>query len=503
MSAITNAFLETPSDMMVDVCVVGTGPGGSAAAKILAESGLSVVVLEAGKWHEVSTFNNDSTKSSRDLYYNHGKRVTAGNVNIPYLVGKGVGGGTLVNSGISFRTPRKTLERWSELANLRETTIEKLTPYMDEAEKSFLVEVIALDRLGRNNTIFHQGIKNLGWSGSVIPRNTVGCRPCARCYFGCPTGAKQSADKNFIPKARDAGAEIYYNARVEKLRVENDKIVEVLVHAVEPLSFEKKSEFRVRAKHFVFAAGAVGTSKLLLKQSLANSSGQVGKNFRCHPTVGVLGKFEEQIDGFKSILQGYYCDEFFDDDILLETVWAPAEAIATILPGVGADLMARMKDFRHYAMAGGMIRERGSGEVRVDAEGNASVKYNLLQEDFARLTRALYRSTEVLLAAGAAEVYSDNPAAPVIRSRSELQKVEGANPNLGPTIVLEGNHAQGTCRMNNNRKNGVVDEFGRSHDLANLWIMDGSVFPDAAGVNPQITITALALRNSRFLAAHF
>jgi choline dehydrogenase-like flavoprotein len=119
------------------------------------------------------------------------------------------------------------------------------------------------------------------------------------------------------------------------------------------------------------------------------------------------------------------------------------------------------------------------------------------------LTEGLIRSSEILLAAGAQFVYADNPIKPVFSSLLELNQFYEKNKNLGPDIIREGNHGMGTCRMDENPKMGVFNSYGRSHDLNNLWIMDISTFPDSLGVNPQITVMAMALRASEYLSGNF
>jgi choline dehydrogenase-like flavoprotein len=443
--------------------------------------------------------------SLQNLYQDSGQIFVQGGAYFASMFGKGLGGGTLVNSGISFKPPAKALQRWSAEAGdqtLNETDFKK---YVDEVEANVNIEVLDLDRLGENNLIFKKGVERLGYRGGVIPRSTKNCVGCGICYFGCPSGAKQSTDKNFLITAQEKGAEIYVHARVEKIVVDpkSRKFTSVVGVITDPKPGGRRSRFEIKARNLVLGAGTVGNVRLLLGNNLCNSSDQVGRNFHCHPSTGVLGVFNQKIEGFRSVMQGYFSDQFFDQDLLLETFWAPPGALALMAPGIGTESFAEMKRFPQMAGSGAMIRDESEGRIKVDDTGAVCIDYELTQRDQKLLTKGLYECARVMFAAGAEKVFADNMEQSVLQNIAELNALEKRVENLGPDIVREGNHGTGTCRMGADPRKSVVNAFGQSHDISNIWILDGSIFPSALGVNPQITIMALALRGAEALHGSF
>jgi choline dehydrogenase-like flavoprotein len=195
-------------------------------------------------------------------------------------------------------------------------------------------------------------------------------------------------------------------------------------------------------------------------------------------------------------MQGYFSDQFFDDEILLETFWAPPSVIAMMLGGRAGEHLQYMEKYGQLAGSGAMIRDTSSGEVKLNGASQIEVFYDLNDEDLERLTRAWYHTIEVMFAAGAQKVIALNQHRTIFENWEQVKEFYSKHPRLDPDIIGEGNHGQGTCRMGFDQKTSVVDEYGRSHDVGNLWILDSSIFPDSLGVNPQITIMALALRGA-------
>lgn len=491
-------------EISADVVVIGAGPGGAAAAYKLAQKGRRVVILEMGGYYTPTDFSRDGHMALKNLYQDSGQRFTHGNAYFATMFGKGVGGGTLINSAISFRPPERVIKEWAHEAQLQNFSMAALKPHLDEVEKNVNIEVLEVGKLGRNNTVFKDGLEKLKFKGGVVPRSTKGCNGCGICFYGCPSGAKQSVDKNFIAKALSYGVDVYTYARAARIDVDSKtkRFQSLMAVLIDPITNLKRVQMTVKAKHLVLAAGAIGTPQLLIRDKLANSSGEVGRNFRCHPSTGVVAQFDFDIFPSRNVVQGYYSDEFFDRDILLETFSAPAGIVATMIPGVGLELINRMKEYRKFAGAGAMIREQGSGVLSFD-NSKVAIEYHTTQKDQELLTEGLYRSAEVLFAAGANTVYADNPVKGTFHSQGELSDFYSQNKNLGNDIIREGNHGLGTCRMGENSKTSVVNSFGRSHDIPNLSILDVSQFPSALGVNPQITIMALALRGAEYLDGNF
>ena len=198
-----------------DVVVIGAGAGGSATATAFAERGLRVLVLESGSHWEPSDFQQDSAWAYRNLYEGRGTRTAVGNCVIPVPGGRGVGGSTLINSAICFRTPDKILDQWVNDYGCHRLSVDKMAPRLDRVWETIGVTVNAVAFQKNNNLIFKQGADALGLPGSWLPRSAPGCIGCGVCQMGCPTGGKLSVDRSFFPIALKTGnVRIHANCRV-------------------------------------------------------------------------------------------------------------------------------------------------------------------------------------------------------------------------------------------------------------------------------------------------
>ena len=216
------------SDVSVDcdVCIVGSGAGGAVAAAILAQAGLSVVVLEAGGWNRRDRFTMQEQDTYPLLYQESMRRATADQA-ISILQGRTVGGGTVVNWTTTFRTPSHVLEHWRKRFGLTEYTDAELKPHFDAIEGRLGVSDVPEDQINANNRRLWEGTGALGWERSLLRRNVRGCRQSGYCGMGCAFDAKQSALLTFLDDAVGAGALVVSDCHAHRLTYAGDRIVEV------------------------------------------------------------------------------------------------------------------------------------------------------------------------------------------------------------------------------------------------------------------------------------
>jgi len=517
------------SQESVDVLIVGAGAAGAAIAWRLAETRMRIVCLEQGGWmdpakypstrpdweiHGLGPFGfSPNGRGLRDDYpiNDDESPIKVSNFNA-------VGGSTILYAAhfprlhpSDFRV--KTLDGVAEDWPLDYATLE---PYYDQNAEIMGVAGLAGDPayppkeptlphvpLGKLGETLAQGFDSLGWhwwpSDSAIATAEHGGRaPCINlgpCVTGCAQGAKGSTDVTYWPLAERAGVELRTHCRVREITVGPDGMADGVIYYD-----ADGNECRQRAEIVIVACNGVGTPRLLLNSAsksfpdgLANRSGLVGKNLMFHPYALVTGWFPERLEGYKGPMGcSLICQEFYETDPERDFVRGYSfemlrgqGPVQTALQGLGRRLSWGPQHHDAYAQmwdkSAGMVvicedlpeehnRVTLDSELK-DADGIPAPKinYRLSQNSLNMLEHAVARGKEVLTAAGAKETESVAPLPPA------------------------GWHLMGTARMGTDPARSVVDPYGRCHDVKNLFIVDGSIFVTAGGVNPTNTIQALAL----------
>jgi choline dehydrogenase-like flavoprotein len=457
-----------------DFCVVGAGAGGAVVACELAEGGASVVLLEQGPHHDADDFTARPPEMLARLYRDAGQTTTIGSPPILLPLGRGLGGTTLVNSGTCFRTPERVLERWAREYGLQ-LDRETMEDCFQRVERSLSVAEVTAELAGANAAVARRGSARLGWSHGYLRRNARGCVGSGVCVFGCPTSAKQHTGITYLPRALDAGARLMAEADVRELLLQGGRVCGVLARLPDGSAVE------VRAPETILACGAIHTPMLLARNRIPDASGQRGRNLSLHPATAAFALMPEEVNMARGVPQSFYVDEFAEQGIMFETVAGPPAYAAMALPLRGEQHRRAMARYPRLAQLGLMVSDSSRGSVH-SLGGRAVIRYSLDAEDLSRVRSGLARIEQLFEAAGASEVYLPLP------------------PGLAPSAArardlrLMAFHPLGTARADASPRRGVTDGDLAVHGVRGLHVADGSVIPSSLGVNPQITIMALATR---------
>jgi choline dehydrogenase-like flavoprotein len=457
-----------------DVCVVGAGAGGAVAAAELAEGGARVVMLEQGPPHDPDGFTARPPEMLARLYRDGGQTATLGAPPIMLPLGRGVGGTTLVNSGTCFRTPLDVLERWAREFGL-ELDEATLRPCFERVERALSVAEVNPELAGANAAVARRGAERLGWSHGYLRRNARGCVGSGVCVFGCPTSAKQHTGITYVPRATAAGAKLVTGADVREVLIERGRARGVRARLT------RGGELEVLAPTVVLACGTIHTPLLMQRSRLRDASAQRGRNLALHPATAGFALMDEVVDMARGVPQSFYVDEFAAQGIMFEGVAGPPAYAAMSLPLTGVRHARAMADYRRLAQFGLMVSDESRGSVRALA-GAPVIRYDLCPGDVSKFRVGLARLQELFLAAGAREVYLPLPAG-VAPERARARDLR-----------LMAFHPLGTARADARVTHGVTDGRLAVHGAPGVYVSDGSVVPSALGVNPQLTIMALATR---------
>ena len=484
-----------------DVCVVGSGAGGGTAAAVLAGAGLDVVVLEAGDYLDDGDFDGGELDGYSRLYLNGATLATA-DQSVGLFAGACLGGGTVVNFSTSFRTTEEVRAEWAEFgvaamasddySRSLDAVWERLGVTSDESWSS------------RREQVMQQGLEALGWHVDHMPRNVRGCDEavCGYSPFGCLAGAKQSTTKTWLADAWRRGARILVRTRAERVTVEHGRAQGVEARTADD------HEVTVRARAVVMAAGAVHTPALLRRSGLDNDN--IGRHLRLHPVTGVAGVFDEDLRPWEGVMQAVYSDEMADlhagYGMKLESAPFHPSVLAMYAPWRTArqhhDLMRQLP---HLAPIGVLLRDSSEGEVRVDRDGQPVLHYRLNDFDIGHIRTGVDGAARVLEAAGATQVFSahkDWVRYEPGRGRGRegfMDEADRCGWRAGQ-CVFTSFHIMGSARMGGSPHDSACNPEGETWDVEGIYVCDGSTFPTASGVNPMITIEAIAHLNASRLA---
>jgi choline dehydrogenase-like flavoprotein len=241
----------------------------------------------------------------------------------------------------------------------------------------------------------------------------------------------------------------------------------------------------------------VASSELLLRSGL-NINGLVGKGVAIHPSPGVVGDFAETVNGHEGIPMAYHCNEFSvvktgKRGYMIESIFLAPYQFSLSLPGFDYDVKQLMSRYNHYALLGSLLHDENVGTVRLGGPLGAVLEYGLTSADAKLMIEGMKNSARVLLAAGATQVITSHRKKTVIYSEDDLDLIESRG--VGPTeINVASAHPQGGNRMGGKPEGAVVDSYSKVYGFENLFVCDASVFPTSLGVNPQLTVMALATR---------
>jgi choline dehydrogenase-like flavoprotein len=378
-----------------------------------------------------------------------------------------------------------------------------LTPHWEAAERYLGIQPALPGDVNANNRKLWDGLGALGWQRDLVRRNTRGCANSGYCGLGCPIDAKQSMLVTAIPDALAHGAELYSHVRAWTVEAQgtDERIASVRGQALDSKTWRPTGrDVTIHPKVCVLAGGAINSPALLLRSRLGNQSDQVGKRTFLHPVVAMIAEHDEPIEGYYGAPQTVASHQFIDRGdrmgYFFETAPMQPMLAALAMNSFGARHRAAMLNLRHASVVIGLCADgfdpgEPCGTVSLKSNGLPRLDYPFSDRFIEAARQAQVDAARILLASGAKLVRSLHSQPVELRSEADLPRLEGAPVEANRLPVFTA-HQMGGCAMGSDSTRSVVRSDLRHHQISNLFVVDGSVFPTSLGVNPQLSIYGLA-----------
>lgn len=490
-----------------DVVIVGSGAGGGVIAGKLAAAGLDVVVLEMGGYFNEADYNQLEVPAFQNLYWRGGPTPTS-DMNLTLQAGSCLGGGTEINWTNSLRTTPWVREEWAS-AGLQDVATPAFDRHLDEVWERISVNDRCSELNGPQEAML-RACERLGWEFATVTRNWDPSLhdPAMAGYmgFGDQSGAKQSTTRTYLQDAAEHGARIVVGCFAERVIVEGGRAAGIEASWTEPPT-GRSGRLTVRAPRVVVACGSLESPALLLRSGIGGPA--AGRNLHLHPCTATIGDYGQDMRSWWGAPHAGLIREFANvqdgHGFLIEGAQYTTGLGASAIPwSSGEQHKSTMVDFSRCGTWIGLLRDRGSGSVSIDANGMAVPSYSIEDPLDASLTElALEQQIRGHVAAGAARVMVLAAGLPTWRVGDDLDafitRARRIPQRLGGLRLFSA-HQMGSCRMGADPQTSVADPRGELHDVPGVWIGDGSAFPSASGTNPMISIMALASRTAENIA---
>jgi choline dehydrogenase-like flavoprotein len=476
--------LPAPPRTRYDTVIVGSGAAGSILAYRFADRGKRVLLLERGPHADPREFTGDEVSQYLKLY-NEGALQLATDFRLSILQGMCVGGGTTVNNGVCLDPPGPVVDRWAQ----RGIEPSELERAVREVRHWLGVQPIPQRTVSEGAARFAAGVEALGLPGTVarVDANLLGtCLGCGYCNIGCAYGQRHSMLDRVLPEAQalpHGAVDVLPDFRVVELVHEGDRVTGIVgEHA-------GRGRVHIAGDEVIVAAGALGSSWLLQRSGIGGD--RVGRGLQFNINSPLTADFPEPVDTFAGLQMTHAYQPPGDEPAyVLETWFNPPATQALAMPGWFDRHYENMLRYRHMAAGGALVGTTRGGRVRAGRDGPI-VDYTPSVEDLGRVVDGIKLIGRIFLASGARRVMPATFAWREYTSPSALDDLDGlVRENADP--MLTSAHPQGGNPIGEVGEGGVVGPDFRVHGFANLFLCDASTFPSSVGVNPQLTVMAMA-----------
>ena len=448
-----------------DFVFVGAGISGPFIANDLCRKGCDCLMLEAGKLFTRKTYPSNGLDGTSQLYWSGGMELGQ-DCKIAFLRPKVVGGGSIVNQALVDRFDEDALNSWKDVSGVDFFTLKDMETWYDKAESEIVIQEIPAEFRNKNADIFDQGFKNMGYQSAPLRRAQSNCyleegNCCIECLNGCKIGSKQSTPETVLKEALKNDLTLVSEIEVTQII---DRAGDIKVIGKD----SKGGMVTFRAKNLVLAAGAIGNARLLLNSGFNKKVPHIGHDFYCHPQFMSFGLYDEKINSHKGAFQAFKSDDkgFRENGYKLENVYAGPEGIAMLVPRFGKKHHKYMEKLSHFACIEVCTRDTNPGQIKVNRKEKALIRKVQNAEDLSRQAKG----TKVI-----EEIFSSTGAKEIVHGQFGI-----------------GLHLMGCCPIGTDSKKSVIDPEFRLHGFKNIYCADSSIFPNAPGINPSLTIMALS-----------